>query len=171
MSKEDYNSKGTAVAYKRPYQGKSKGKAKGKGKGKWDTSSGYGITSGCGDAWPDHIHEGKGKGKVKGYYQRPGPYESPRAYPKGHPPPDGHWPPEGDAHWPPPPPDPHAVEKTDTKVEEEKRSKEAMANAACLLKAMEITNAIKVTGNLSVPGPKFPSATNIIEAEKDKFWV
>ena len=65
--KWDYISKGTTVAYKRPYQGRSKGKAKGKGKGKWE---GYGVaSSGCGaascDAWPDHIHEGKGKGKVK----------------------------------------------------------------------------------------------------------
>ena len=36
---------------------------------------------------------------------------------------------------------------------------------------MEIANAIKVTRNLSVPGPKYPSAINIMEADKDKFWV
>ena len=160
--KWDYNSKGTAVAYKRPYQGKSKGKAKGKGKGKWE---GYGAaSSGCGDAWPDHIHEGKGKGKVKGYYARPGPYESPRANKWPVLPQDGHWPPDGDA------PDPN-VEKTDKKAEEEKPSKDAMANAKCLLKAMEIANSIKVTGNMSPGGPKFASAINIMEVDKDKFWV
>ena len=165
--KWDYNSKGTAVAYKRPYQGRSKGKAKGKGKGKWE---GYGAaSSGCGaascDAWPDHIHEGKGKGKVKGFYARPGPYESPRAYQRPVSVPDGHWVP--DAHWPPPPPDAN-VDKTDTKAEEEKLSKEQLAHATSILKV--IASSIKGTGNMSVDAPKFPSAVHIMETDKGKYY-